>query len=298
MRAKSSSRGIFLLIFVAQAFSDWTCIDPVEDWRLENDHEGDRQELMNFANGMGFEGWCDGTDNWFNDSVSMCKWAGICCKDFGDGAGSRVTEIHAERNCLKGSFTDSFVSMKEIKVVNVHLNNVTNFPPNVARLVHLREAKFGRNPICGTVPPEFKYLSNLTKFNCNFCCLSGDFPDVFYNKPLLEETFWDGNNFTGTIPSSVGTLNALTKVSFNLNNFIGAAPEGLCNLPLLHDCRIGADIDFGPYDDGDSYWPYPWLIEPIAGNIFTCPIPQCIAHGICNSTDADPVPSPVICSPS
>jgi polygalacturonase len=144
------------------------------------------------------------------------------------------------------------------------------------------------------VPLEFKELRNLTKFNCNFCCLSGTFPDVFKDKPFLEEIFWDGNNFTGTIPASVGSLSALTKVSFNLNSFRGGAvPEGLSELPLLHDCRIGADTDFAPYEAD-----YPWLIQPVAGNTFACPIPSSIADGVCNSSDADPVPSPVFCDDS
>jgi len=39
--------------------------------------------------------------------------------------------------------------MSKLKVINVHGNEVTNFPPNVSALVDLREAKFGRNPICG-----------------------------------------------------------------------------------------------------------------------------------------------------
>lgn len=28
----------------------------------------------------------------------------------------------------------------------------------------------------------------------NFCCLSGEFPDIFANKPFLEEAFWDGRD--------------------------------------------------------------------------------------------------------
>jgi len=81
--------------------SDWTCEDPVEAWRREDDDDGDRRELEKFARSTNLDGWCDGSSGWLNESASMCTWQGICCKSFDDGRGTRVTEIHVESNCLK-----------------------------------------------------------------------------------------------------------------------------------------------------------------------------------------------------
>lgn len=174
-------------------------------------------------------------------------------------------------------------------MLNFHLNRVTSFPDDIQEFTDLREAKFGRNPICGAVPAGFGELHRLTKFNCNFCCLNGTFPDLFGNMPDLQEAFWDGNNFSGPIPPSVGSLKSLTKISFNLNSLSGPVPDSLCKLSLLHDCRIGSDIDFGPYQAS-----YPWL-QQIGGNRFSCPLPSCIVNGVCNSSSSQPALSPVVC---
>jgi hypothetical protein len=152
-RSNQRTRTLHSLVFLlhlASGAADWTCEDPVEAWRREDDDDGDRRELIRFAASTNLEGWCDGTRGWLNES-SMCTWQGICCKSFADegGRGTRVTEMHVESNCLRGRFQDTFVRMSKLKVVNVHGNRMTNFPPNVSALVDLREAKFGRNPICG-----------------------------------------------------------------------------------------------------------------------------------------------------
>jgi hypothetical protein len=270
----------------------WSC--PTQRaWSITADDSADRTELVKFAHDMKSSQWYSGNRNWLRDDTSMCAWEGICCVKRGDR--NRITEIHVERNGLDGAFSDTFAStLDELLVLNVHLNNVTNFPPGVERLSRLQEAKFGRNPICGSVPPGFASLRNLTKFNCNFCCLSGVFPaKVFQNKPHLQETFWDGNNFTGPIPSTVSNLSALTKISFNLNSMSGSTPTGLCDLKLLHDCRIGSDVDYRPYDlnSGEKAW------VPIAnGNLFACPVPECLLNGACGNPQASPVASPIKCT--
>jgi hypothetical protein len=174
---------------------------------------------------------------------------------------------------------------------------VSNFPPNVGALVHLKEAKFGRNPICGTasaVLAGFTTLTNLTKFNCNFCCLSGEFPDIFSNKPALQEAFWDGNNFTGRIPPSVASLKALTKLSFNLNSLSGPVPVGLAQLPFT-DCRIGSDTAWRPYDTSPGSPETAWLLR-WAGNSFDCPIPPQVLKSRCNDQGKGTTPSPINCS--
>jgi hypothetical protein len=150
---------------------DWACEDPQRQWERSKDDRADRAEVITFAKAMAVKNWYDGTRFWLNESRSVCEWDGICCEVGPDGR-SRVTELHVERNGLNGSFPPTFNTLSRLKVLDVHLNNVTNFPPGVEALVHLEQAKFGRNPICGTVPAGFATLTNLTKFNCNFCCES------------------------------------------------------------------------------------------------------------------------------
>ena len=233
---------VLSLLITTLVKSDWSC-----DWKgpfdVSRDHRMERDELVKFAKDLNVENWNE-NENWTTKTTSFCYFHGICCTQ-DENSTNRVSEIHLERNNLSGRFSDSFaMNLPLLRILNVHLNDVKNFPSNIASLTHLNEAKFGRNPICGTIPHEFSSLTQLTKFNCNFCCLTGTMPDsMFENMSNLEETFWDGNSLTGTLPSSLARLESLTKISFNLNSMRGPLPN-LCELRNLHDCRLGSDQSF------------------------------------------------------
>ena len=270
-------------------------------WDVAADDPAERAELFQFGRDMKASKWYDGNRNWLKKSVSICDWEGVCCIEQ-DGH-NRITELHVERNGLRGAFSSTFAgAFTELQVIDVHLNYVTNFPPGVSRLTNLQQAKFGRNPICGNATEllsEFAPLTKLTKFNCNFCCLSGEFPDyVLANKPMLEEIYWDGNNFTGPIPPSAGRLPSLTKISFNLNSMVGPFPSGLTKKPPLlnlTDCRLGSDTDFAPYDTSPGSPERAWLLN-WHGNSFTgCPLSPSVLDSICNAEGKGYTPSPLDC---
>ena len=268
-------------------------------WDRAHDYASDRAEITKLANTMGFKHW-PSKRNWLDDSVSFCEWECICCEKNAEGM-NRLTEIHIERNMLSGAFSDTMVRMDKLKVINFHGNNVTNVPPGIEALTDLREFKFGRNPVggdAGTVLAPFANLTKLVKFNCNFCAITGQFPDIFANKAAtLAETFWDGNGLTGTLPPSLGALKVLTKISFNLNSLTGPVPKSLCAATTkATDCRIGSDTAYPPYAPFTPYGhdKYPWSL-PIKGNLFSCPVPSCILDGVCNSKHASPAASPVKC---
>ena len=100
------------------------------------------------------------------------------------------------------------------------------------------------------------------------------------------------------------SLNSLFLVSclnsLFLSQFTGPVPSGLGALQLVHDCRIGSDTDFKPYDTSDGSPEKQWLL-PWKGNVFDCPVPSQIMDGICNNKGPkyDPghygPPSPVKC---
>jgi hypothetical protein len=128
--------------------------------------------------------------------------------------------------------------------------------------------------------------------------LSGEFPDILANKPLLEEMYWDGNNFTGKIPPSVGKLKALTKISFNLNSMSGPFPDGLAAAMQnpANDCRVGSDTDFAPYDTSAGSPERRWLLRWV-GNTFTdCPLSPSVLRSACGLQGKGLTPSPLNCS--
>jgi len=126
------------------------------------------------------------------------------------------------------------------------------------------------------------------QFNCNFCALTGQFPDIFGDLPALNVSYWDGNGFTGTLPASLGHAKNLKRVSFNINNLTGPLPAGLCDVPAGQsggDCRIGSDTDLDAYEAN-----YPWIL-PVIGNLYDCSagVAACFQKGgACNTSSMYP----------
>ena len=290
---------LMLLFSLSSALDCLYGHDKSFDWDMSKDNKSDREEMKKLAKALHFQEW-HANENWdmlMSDEKSMCDIDNVCCEKMQDGS-NRISELKLERNNLKGRIPDTFYRLSNAKIVEFHLNFVTNFPDKLDQMPQLRQAKFGRNPICGQLP-KWKFGPQLTKVNCNFCCLEGNFPDIFYNLPLLEESYWDGNAFTGSLPESLNNLTGLTKVSFNLNSFTGKIPEKFCALPLLTDCRIGSDTNFDPYDTSKNSPERAWLFKngkPIwNGNIFECPIPDTCKIGACRTNASMPT-SPIKCS--
>mmetsp|Transcript_3110 Transcript_3110/g.3474 ORF Transcript_3110/g.3474 Transcript_3110/m.3474 type:complete len:388 (-) Transcript_3110:261-1424(-) len=204
---------------------------------------------------------------------------------------TELQKIDIEYTCAAGPISRSIGGLKNLVEVHFHGNFLNGtIPLEMNECVELQEFKLGRNPLTGPFPNVPK-LHKLTKFNCNFCALTGPIPDIFGNFPDLVQTFWDGNGLTGTLPASLGRLTKLQRLSFNINNLSGEVPEELCNAPALTDCRIGADTNLTAYEAN-----YPWI--PVShGNMYKCPLPKCATGtGVCNKlTKCHPVVNP--CSP-
>ena len=184
-----------------------------------------------------------------------------------------------------------------MQTLELHGNYIGGtIPQEVEGMKDILTFKLGRNPLGGTLP-LVKTFSKVTQFNCNFCALSGEFPDTIFDyMPNLEITYWDGNGFSGSLPSSIARAKKVSRVSFNINNFTGAIPPGICDIPagnggdtpdVAHDCRIGHDTDLEAYQAT-----YPW-IHKVSGNMFDCPVPKCAIAGSCNKTKGAKVVNPL-----
>lgn len=208
---------------------------------------------------------------------------------------SKLSDVNLEYTCSAGTL-DGFGSMTQMTSLQIHGNYFNGtVPKSLGNLKKVTILKLGRNPLTGTLPVFA--LPKVIQFNCNFCALTGAFPDDFFDlMPSIQISYWDGNGFTGTLPSSIARAKTLTRVSFNLNQFSGKIPPGICNTPagdgpntpdVAHDCRIGADTDYAVYQAN-----YPWIIKG-NGNMYDCPVPACAVQGSCNKTAGKAVVNPL-----
>jgi len=207
---------------------------------------------------------------------------------------AKLKELNTEYTCTGGTL-EGIGGLRSIESLQLHGNYISGtIPEDINQLTEVQVLKLGRNPISGSVPAVTE-LKKVVQFNCNFCALTGQFPDIFGELPSLNKSFWDGNGFTGTLPASLGQAKNLKKVSFDINNLSGPLPAGLCDVPAGQsggDCRVGADTDPGLYDAD-----YPWLL-PVRGNLYDCSegVPACFQpEGRCNLTKKS---SPVQCEGS
>jgi hypothetical protein len=154
----------------------------------------------------------------------------------------------AEDACLGGSLNAAAIAnLTNLVEFSIHQNRISGvFPAEFDNCPNLEILKLDRNPITGQVP-LFTNLKKLQTFDCNFCSLSGPFPEIdFASIPDLNEMYWDGNLFT-SLPSTFSGLSALTEISFDINNITGPFPSGLCNSKKLTDCRVGSDTSCAAY---------------------------------------------------
>lgn len=208
----------------------------------------------------------------------------------------QLSDLDLEYTCMGGTLRPEVGRLTSLTSLQLHGNYIGGtIPTELGRLTALQILKLGRNPFTGTLP-AFRTLPNLVQFNCNFCSLTGTFPDVFDSMPELEVTYWDGNGFSGPLPPSIGRAKKVSRLSFNINNFSGPIPPSICHIPagsggdtpgVDHDCRIGHDTDLAAYSAK-----YPW-IQAVTGNVFDCPVPICAVVGSCNKTQGTKVVNPV-----
>jgi len=207
-----------------------------------------------------------------------------------------LTQVNLEYTCTGGTL-EGFGNLAKLTNLSLHGNYISgSMPVDLGNLKDIVILKLGRNPITGQLP-HYTTFSKVVQFNCNFCALSGPFPDMFNDMPSLQITYWDGNGFTGSLPPSIVNATRVSRLSFNINQFTGKIPPGLCKIPagdgddtpdVSHDCRIGADTDLAAYQ-ADKY---PWIIRG-KGNMYDCPVPACAVHGSCNKTGGTKVVNPV-----
>jgi hypothetical protein len=229
------------------------------------------------------------------DGTQPSSYAGCVDTDFSYSAFPSsfwsLTEMSvflAENACLGGTLLDGpagVASWAKLTQFSIHQNRVSgSFPSGFNNAGGLQVLKLDRNPINGTVPLFTGWGPSLQKFDCNFCALSGPFPDMNFKVLTgLYEMYWDGNAFT-SLPTGLGDLPKLGEVSFNINAIRGPFPSGLCSMKTITDCRVGDDTDC----NANGYQGcYAW-VQNVTGNLYNCPLPSGCA--VCNSST-----SPLAC---
>ena len=136
----------------------------------------------------------------------------------------------------------------------LRLNNnefVGPLPPTLGRLVALKEMILGFNYFTGSIPMEYKSLTQLQYFDVNdLSSLHGPFFDVCGERwTKLRSLVLDGTALNGTIPSNVITSwsDSIMDVRLGESLFSGTFPTEIGLLSQLTNLNsIGTNM-YGPF---------------------------------------------------
>ena len=162
--------------------------DPSYLWRQ-------RYALAVFFYDTGGEFHWKNKDGWLS-STSVCDgWNQVFCDKSDDG--QDVTDLHLNRNDLKGSI-----------------------PTQISMLSDLRNMFLFGNGLDGSMPTQLGLLTKLTQMHLANNQLSGTIPTQLHRLKSLDQLMLGGNDLQGTICSELGELTSLTWLALGTSFFI------------------------------------------------------------------------------
>lgn len=195
-------------------------------------------------------------DGWMDDSVDICKWYGVKCKE-----GSTVESILLGSNGLVGTIPTQIYEMPNLKFLWLYSNPVDLSFDGIARATSLESllldstnirSLFGLglgrslvdidvrfNNLEGQIPPDISSLVNLESFTCSHNAFTGTVPDLTAIRTLT--TLRMGNNrFTGTVPS-FSRHPSLKSIDLSENSLEGPIPPSMLS-SLADSAEVFIDL--------------------------------------------------------
>jgi hypothetical protein len=180
----------------------------------------DVQILMNFKS---FLFNADALNNWSNNSINVCTWNGLICKD------QTLHGLRLENMGLSGTINvDILMNLSTLRSFSVINNNFEGPFPAFNKLVGLRALFLTNNKFSGEISDDaFEGLRRLRRVVLAENEFKGHIPSSLAQLPRLYDVDLHGNSFDGNIPQF---LQRDFRV-FNLSNnqLDGAIPQSLSN---------------------------------------------------------------------
>lgn len=182
------------------------------------------------------EGWLAGANS---GACDICNWYGVDCDKNGN-----IISIEMPNNNLTGGLSPSFLSLPQIRSLNLSYNNLSEMPQDDwDTLKVLRYLDLSHNQIADTLPHSFKEMAKINTIHLDHNQFNGKL--VFglgYNSSLRTFTA-SFNQLEGCFVN--GTSSFCYKDSINLLGNAGLPYDG--DVSLLCSCGYGSDSDNDGY---------------------------------------------------
>ncbi|CAB9496474.1 STYKc [Seminavis robusta] len=211
---------------------------------------------------------------WHNETLWMtdapvCEWHGISCElveqsDWFDATlGSSASASDATRVLQEQSDDNSEQQQDNsppvvvLDIVRIDLSKQFlqgTVPPEIRYLSQLTALDLSHNHMTGTLPQDADVLGHflrLTDLRLNHNLLTGVLPESLANNMILKHVYLDHNHFRGTIPLSYGhNWRNLYEFSLSFNQLTGPLPStmgGLKHIRVLewNDNQLTGELPFG-----------------------------------------------------
>ncbi|XP_050369522.1 receptor-like protein 2 [Argentina anserina] len=200
--------------------------------------------------------------NW--TSTNCCHWEGISCnrdgwvthlqlpskglKLKGDSFSSsslanltHLTHLNLSHNSLSGPLDDLFLSLNDLKIVDLSYNLLFGVLPSSLPSSHIQMIDFSSNRLHGAIPSSFLQKAwNLASFNASNNSFSGPIPSSIClpSSSLLRHLDLSFNNFNGSISSGLGKCSKLQVFRAAHNYLSGSLPEDIFNVTTLEEISL------------------------------------------------------------
>ncbi|CAD5174229.1 phytosulfokine receptor 1-like [Musa acuminata AAA Group] len=176
-------------------------------------------------------------------SSGCCDWFGVSCGPPTIN-GRRVVGLDLSNKSLKGSISDSFAGLDQLRRLDLSVNSLQGVvPPQLLRLPLLEFIDLSMNQLEGEIPSNLS-LPAIRVFNISYNYFTGHHP-IFAGLSNLTSLDLTANDFHG--PIDAGICNSSAKIQvlrFAGNMFDGNLPRGLKNCISLTELSLGMnDLD-------------------------------------------------------
>ncbi|KAL9172723.1 hypothetical protein ABFS82_03G066200 [Erythranthe guttata] len=167
------------------------------------------------------DGWAASTP------AAPCDWRGILCFS------GRVRELRLPRLQLGGRLSDTLGSLRQLRRLSLHSNNLNgSIPRALSECSLLRAVYLQYNSLAGEISPAFfSNLTNLQVLNLAHNLISGEIPgDISASMRILDLS---SNAFSGEIPANFSDAHQFQLVNLSFNRFSGEIPATIGALQQL-----------------------------------------------------------------
>ena len=191
----------------------------------------DSLALVNLFNTTGGASWTarnrNGKVSPWNIAQPMTTWYGVALNTEGC-----LDTLNLENNNLTGSLPSAIGDWKNLKVLNLRINNLTSIPNSIGRLDSVTSLLLATNTIAGAIPDSIGDMKQLLDLELQENLFTGSLPTTFGNLNAVQfQLLVSDNELGGVTGTDMATIFPSASLPPNLSVFLARSVKIKGNIP-------------------------------------------------------------------